>query len=136
MATDTKIAVVIRKDLPEWQKLNVTAFLAGGIAASAPELIGQDYADASGVTYLPLFGQPVLVFAAGAEELKRTHERAIARDVRLTVYTEDMFRTGNDADNRAVVAAVETEDLDLVGIAMHARRNTVDKVCKGLSLHP
>ena len=28
----TKIAVVIRDDLPVWQKLNMTAFLASGVA--------------------------------------------------------------------------------------------------------
>ena len=136
MAHDTKIAVVIRKDLPEWQKLNVTAFLASGIAASAPEAIGEDYADASGVTYLPLFGQPVLVFGATPEELTRTRERAVRRDVPVAVYTSEMFGTGNDADNRAVVAAVTSDDLDLVGVAVHARRTVVDKICKGLALHP
>ena len=29
----TKIAVVISDDLPVWQKLNMTAFLASGVAA-------------------------------------------------------------------------------------------------------
>ena len=40
MQFDTKIAVVIRTDLEPWQKLNVAAFLAGGIAAAFPECIG------------------------------------------------------------------------------------------------
>ena len=30
---DTKIAIVLRDDLETWQKLNVTAFLASGVAA-------------------------------------------------------------------------------------------------------
>ena len=33
MQYDTKIAVVIRTDLEVWQKLNVAAFLAGGLGA-------------------------------------------------------------------------------------------------------
>ena len=44
----TKIAVVIRDDLPVWEKLNMTAFLASGVAASAPDAVGADYADADG----------------------------------------------------------------------------------------
>ena len=32
---DTKIAIAVRADLEPWQKLNVTAFLASGIAASS-----------------------------------------------------------------------------------------------------
>ena len=33
----TKIAIVIRSDLETWQKLNVAAFLASGVAATYPE---------------------------------------------------------------------------------------------------
>ncbi|MFC6343358.1 DUF2000 family protein, partial [Nocardioides hankookensis] len=46
------------------------------------------------------------------------------------------FRTGNDDDNRAAVAAVAGADLDLVGLAVHAPRNAVDKIVKGARLHP
>lgn len=35
MKFDTKIAIVVRADLPTWQKLNMTAFLASGIASKA-----------------------------------------------------------------------------------------------------
>lgn len=31
MQFDTKIAIVLREDLPVWQKLNMTAFLVSGI---------------------------------------------------------------------------------------------------------
>ncbi|GFG52041.1 DUF2000 family protein [Mycolicibacterium agri] len=41
--TTTKIAIVVRTDLQTWQKLNVTAFLASGVAASSPDSIGRDY---------------------------------------------------------------------------------------------
>ncbi len=35
---DTKIAIAVRGDLEPWQKLNVTAFLASGIAAKGVTL--------------------------------------------------------------------------------------------------
>ena len=63
----TKIAVVLREDLPVWQKLNAAAFLASGVAGSEPDCIGDAYEDASGHRYLAMFRQPVLVFAADAE---------------------------------------------------------------------
>jgi hypothetical protein len=34
---DTQIAILIDPDLESWQKLNVTAFLASGIAGAVPE---------------------------------------------------------------------------------------------------
>jgi hypothetical protein len=45
---DTKLAIVVREDLPIWQKLNVTAFMAGAVAAGGDEVIGEPYEDASG----------------------------------------------------------------------------------------
>jgi hypothetical protein len=131
---DTKIAVLVRDDLETWQRLNVTAFLASGIAAN-PELLGQPYSDADGTGYLPMFRQPVLVFAGGKEMLAVAHERAVRRGLPTAVYTAEMFGTGHDEANRAVVRAVPGAQLDLVGLAVHGPRNAVDKVLKGATLH-
>lgn len=46
-----------------------------------------------------------------------------------------MFATGHDAANRAVVAAVPGDALDLVGVAVHGPKNAVDKIFKGARLH-
>lgn len=136
MRFDTKIAIAVREDLAVWQKLNVTAFLAGAIAGTDPELIGGTYEDASGHAYLPTFRQPVLVYAADAASLARTHGRALSRGMDMAVYIDEMFKTGHDAANRAAVKAVEADELSLAGLAVHGPRNAVDKVCKGLALHP
>jgi hypothetical protein len=45
---DTKVAILIHEDLAVWQKLNVTAFLATGIAGAVPEAMGQPYEDFAG----------------------------------------------------------------------------------------
>ena len=136
MGNDSKIAVVVRDDLATWQRLNLTAFLVSGVAHEWPQLVGQPYADADGTTYLAMLGQPVLVFEADAATLKTAHERALRRDLTVGVFTADLFRTGNDEDNRAAVAAVGRDDLDLVGLALHGPRNAVDKVVKGARMHP
>ncbi|MFB9903375.1 DUF2000 family protein [Allokutzneria oryzae] len=135
MAVRTKIAVVVREDLAVWQKLNVTAFLTSGVASGCPETVGEPYEDASGVKYLPMFGLPVVVYAADAQAIKDAHTKALAKDLSIAVYTEELFATGNDEDNRAQVRAVSTEELNLVGFAVHGSRNAVDKALKGLSLH-
>ena len=103
MRHDTKIGIIIRDDLLAWQELNVTAFLASGIAAANPECIGEPYEDGSGNTYLSIFNQPVFVYAASKEHLQRTRTRAHGRGVAMSIYAEGMFATNNDADNRAVV---------------------------------
>lgn len=135
MQFDTKIAIVIRTDLEAWQKLNVTAFLASGIAAAFPACIGEPYEDASATPYHALIGQPILIYGADRAQLSRALERAIARDVKAAVYTEDMFTTTHDAANREVVKAVARPDLNLVGLAFRAERKVIDKVLDGLKFH-
>jgi hypothetical protein len=132
---DTKVALVIREDLQVWQKLNVTAFLTTGVATSIPGLIGEAYRDANDLEYHALLIQPVLIFSASKDELKRAYHRALEREIKLGVYIEEMFSTGDDTANRAAVRAVASQDLNLVGIAMRAARGTVDKAVKGLKLH-
>ena len=133
---DTKIAIAVRADLEPWQKLNATAFLASGIAASAGDIMGKPYEDGSGHTYLELFRQPVVIYAAEGPVLSQAHQRALARGMPMAVYTMDMFATGHDDDNRAVVRAVAAADLRFAGLALHGPRDVVDKVFKGATLHP
>jgi len=134
---DTKVAVVVRDDLAAWQRLNVTAFLISGVTAEAgPGAIGQNYLDADGRRYLPLLVQPVLVFEASGARLRTVRERAERRGVTLAIYTNEMFATGNDDDNRAAVRAVVTDDLDIVGVAMRAPHRDADAVVRGLDRHP
>ncbi|MBP2478981.1 hypothetical protein JOF53_007853 [Crossiella equi] len=132
---DTKIAVLLREDLLTWQRLNVCAFLTSALAAANPELVGEPYEDADGTRYLPMFGQPVLVFEGTKEVLTAAHSRALGRGMALPVFTSDLFATGNDRDNRAAVRAVPRDRLDLVGLAVHGARNAVDKVLKGARMH-
>ena len=135
MQFDTKIALVIRDDLQAWQKLNVAAFLAGGIAAAFPVCIGDAYEDGSGNRYHALIGQPILIYGADRVALTRALDRAFARGVKAAVYTDDMFKTTHDAANREVVRAVQRTDLDLVGLAFRADRKAIDKVVDGLKFH-
>mgnify|MGYP001366578085 CR=1 FL=1 len=135
MVFDTKIAVVLRDDLPTWQKLNVTAFTVSGVAATIPGVIDEEYVDGSGNTYLPMFRQPVLIFSGSGDQMRTVYERMRSRDLRFAIFTEELFSTGNDSDNRAAVRTCPSENLNLVGLALRAEKKVMDKVLRGLSLH-
>jgi hypothetical protein len=135
MSFETKIAIIIRADLAPWQKMNVAAFLAGGIAASFAECIGEPYEDASGNTYSRLIGQPIIIYGADRAELARALDRALARQVQPAIYTEEMFSTFDDVANREVVRAVARQDLNLVGIAIRDAKKMVDKIVDKLKFH-
>ncbi|MBP1850710.1 DUF2000 family protein [Rhizobium halophytocola] len=133
---DTKIAVVLRDDLAQWQKLNVTAFLTSGIVGAEPSIIGEPYRDAAGNVYNALCIQPIVVLATDQETLRKIHGRALERQVPASLYIEEMFSTGHDAENRAAFAEHAPEDARVVGIAIRADKKIVDKITKGAKMHP
>ena len=132
---DTKVALIVRKDLPTWQRLNVVAFLATGIAAAAPEMLGEAYVDAAGHRYGSMLGQPMMVFEAELAGLQQAHRIGIERALTMLPYVFAMFSTGHDAANRAVFLAEDPANLDLVGLAVRGPKKAVDKAVKGLALH-
>lgn len=133
---DTKIAMVLRDDLPVWQKLNVTAFLMSGVVAGAPEVIGAPYFDRSGQEYHRLSIQPVVVLAADAAQMAVIHRRSLEREVKTALFIEEMFTSNHDAENRQVFSAFGPEDAKVVGIGLRADRRIVDKITKGAFKHP
>ncbi len=130
---ETKIAVLLREDLQVWQRLNVCAFL------DERRRGGQSGDDRRALRGRGRHRVPVDVPAAGGGAGGRqgdccalAHGRALDRALSLAVYTEDLFLTGNDRDNRAAVRAVPRESLNLVGASRaDGKRNAVDKVMKG-----
>ena len=68
--------------------------------------------------------------------MREVYDRAMKRNMRFSIYTEELFKTYNDDDNRAAVAAVNSENLNLVGMAIRSTKRQIDTVVKGLKLHP
>lgn len=83
-----------------------------------------------------MLGQPVLIFEGTAGMIRQAHQGALRRELAMSIFTADLFATGNDVDNRAAVAKINTADLDLAGIAVHGPRNAVDRTLKGAHMHP
>jgi hypothetical protein len=133
---DTRVALLVRDDLLAWQELNVAAFLASGIAGAAPEAMGEPYEDAVGRRYVPLLGQPMLIFSASGADLLKARRIAQERGLATAAYVAAMFTTGHDAANRAAFRAAPADAPDLVGLALRGAKKDVDRATKGLRLHP
>ena len=134
MEFDTKIKIVLRNDVDPWQELNVTAFLMSGISGTQ-DIIGQPYIDKDNVHYLPMSQQPIMIHAATGDQMKDLLQKALTKDVVISIYTEELFKTYNDEDNRAIVAQFRTDELNLVGIGIRGKKNQVDRLLKGFELH-
>ena len=114
----------------------MTAFLATGIAAAAPEALGEPYEDAAGRPHARLLGQPILILAAPPAVLLRAYRYSIERSLTRAVYVRAMFNTGHDAVNRDAFRAEPADAPDLVGLALRGPKNVVDKATKGAAMHP
>jgi hypothetical protein len=133
---DKKIAIVIKSDLLDWQKLNVTAFLASAIAIQFPETHGKAFTNASGATYFPFIKHPILVYKADTDEqLKRAFDRAKEREINMGIYTKPLFNTKNEEGNHIEIGKTTDAELDLAGIVLYGENKKVDKALDGLRFH-
>jgi hypothetical protein len=135
MKYDTKVVIIIEEGLAMWQKLNVTAFLASGIGGTQG-IIGEPYRDGDDIVYLPMCRQPIILYAATGDVLKAILKKSFAKDIQSVIYTAELFETKNDVENRAKVAEFKTDALNLVGVGLYGKKNHIDRIVKGLSLHP
>ena len=107
-----------------------------GRGAGGRNALGEQSAGHADPKLALVIAGPVVVYAADAETLAQAHQRALSRGMPMAIYTMDMFGTGNDDDNRAVVRAVPAAGLRFAGLALHGPRTAVDKIFKGVTLHP
>lgn len=134
---DHKIAIVLSADLLEWQKLNVTAFLASSIAIQFPQTHGRPFITASQSTFLPFLKHPILVYhAGGPDEVRKAFERARERGVQLGIYPRPLFTTKNEEENMAEMARLPDQEHELVGSVLCGENKQVDKALKGVKFHP
>jgi hypothetical protein len=134
---DRKVAVVVRADLLDWQKLNVSAFLASAVAVQFSETHGGPFVTADEVTYLPFIKHPVLVYQAdGIEPIRRALGRARDRGLAIGIYTRPLFETKGEEGNLAAIAELADAEQDLVGLVVYGENNKVDKALQGLKFHP
>ncbi|CAM1344946.1 DUF2000 family protein [Tenacibaculum amylolyticum] len=136
MKYDNKIAMVIKNNLMDWQKLNVASFLASSVAIQFPETHGKPFINASKSEYLPFIKHPVLVYKADDQaQINRAFLRAKERELHLGIYTNALFSTKNEDENHIEISKFTDETQELVGIIMYGENKKVNKALNGLKFH-
>lgn len=134
---ENKIAIIIKADLLEWQKLNVAAFLASAVTIKFPEIHGRPFVTASGSEYLPFIKNPILIYSAeNDQKLRRAFVRAQERGLSIGIYTKPLFTTKGEEGNLLEIARLPDEEQDLVGIVLYGENKKVDKAIEGMKFHP
>jgi len=133
---DKKISIVIKSDLPVWQKLNVAAFLASSVAIRFEETHGKAFVNASGSKYLPFIKHPILIYKADDDsQLRRAFKRAKERELHIGIYTSPLFDTKNEEENLVEISKYTDDEQELAGIVIYGENRKVDKALDGLKFH-
>ena len=136
MEIHTKIAIVIKNDLLDWQKLNVASFLASSIAIQFPDTHGKLFVNASNSTYLPFINQPIIIYKAETqEEMDRAFCRAKDRGLYLGIYPNALFATKSEAENHIEIGKLTDDNQELVGIVIFGEVKKVNKALNKLKFH-
>lgn len=136
MTFENKIAIVIKDDLRNWQKLNVASFLASSIAIQFPETHGKSFVNASNSEFLPFIKQPMLIYkAVDQSQLDRAFRRAKERELNIGVFTTPLFSTKNEEENHFELGKTTDDSQDLAGIVLYGENKKVNKALNGLKFH-
>ena len=133
---ENKIAIIIENNLLDWQKLNVTSFLASSVAIKFPETHGKPFVNASHSEYLPFLKQPIYIYKSnGEQEIKRAFYRAVDREIYIGIYTNPLFATKDEEQNHIEISKYTDENQELVGIVLFGEKRKVNKALDGLKFH-
>ena len=136
MEFENKIAIVIKNDLLNWQKLNVASFLASSVAIKFPETHGKSFINASKSEYLPFIKHPILIYKADDQtQIDRAFSRAKQRALNIGIYTDTLFSTKNESENHIEIGKLTDENQTLVGIIIYGENRKVNKALDGLKFH-
>lgn len=128
--------MAILNDLPVWQKLNVSAFLASSVSIGISATHGQAFVTRNGTHYLPFIKHPVVVLGAESkDQLQRALKRARDRGLAIGIYTGALFHTRSEEGNLEEIRQSDDESLDLVGLIVYGENKKVDKAMEGLKFH-
>lgn len=125
----TKIALVLRDDLPPNLAANAAAVLGLALGARLPDLLGEDAKDADGTAHLGLNTHPVPVLTAPADRLKALHR---ADTVLRIGFTEVARRSRTYPEY--VEALADVSDPGFVAVALHGPRAEVGRLTRDLRL--
>lgn len=136
MEFENKIAIIIKDELLNWQKLNVASFLASSVAIKFPETHGKSFVNASKSEYLPFIKQPIIIYQADDQaQMDRAFSRAKQRELHIGIYTDSLFSTKNEDENHIEIGKLTDENQILRGIIIYGDNRKVNKALNGLKFH-
>lgn len=115
-----KMTIVVRDDMASWQLTNTVAHIAAflGNKMQDPFDTGEFFVSKDGVNFPRNSQFGIVALKASKEELKALELATRASVLPRLVYVQEMIDHGDDAELETALAAVSSEDMDILGIGL------------------
>lgn len=133
---DSKIVMVVDKDLGEWKLLNALSHMSAFIGNKMSETFdtGSYFETKDGVK-LPRNSQfPIVVLSATKSQIKELTMQAQKQKVLFITFTKDMIETTDDKKLEKMFGDQESDHLDYLGVGLFGKKSDLDEITKGLTL--
>lgn len=133
---DFKMVIVVDDDLSLGLKTNTAAVLSLTLGHKIDGLIGHDLTDASGTHHTSLTTVPLPILKCSNDDLRRVYNQAqeLSDEVLLVDITDAAQTTKNYDDYQAKLEKSETDQLQLLGIAVAGPQKLVNKLTGAMGL--
>ena len=130
-----KCVLIIDEQLPAGLAVNTGVVLAFTLGSRMAALIGPDVLDGSGQNHPGITTLPFPILKARAEQIKAIRLRAGEMDGLFAVDFTDAAQSSKAyQDYTAKLAALQTEELQYLGLALYGKREAINKLTGSLSL--
>jgi hypothetical protein len=133
-ARPQRCVIVVDRELAAGKAANAAAVLALTVGQRHPALIGESLVDASGCVHPGLIPVGIAVLGATQQELSAVRGKALAAACDVVTFPVQGQQTTDYGAFRDAVAAVVTDELRYVGLALIGDRKPVSKAVANLGL--
>jgi hypothetical protein len=128
----TKCVLIVDEALAPGYAANVAAVMAMTLGTKVPEMIGDDFADASGTAHPGLYREGLPVLKAAKERLTTLRAEAVDAEVGVVGMPINGHQT-NDYDE-FIAMLRETEQPAYLGLALYGPKSAIKRLTGSLPL--
>lgn len=132
-----KVAIVVRKDLPQWQIMNTVAHISAymGREMGAAFDTGKFFTTKDGVNYPRNSQYAIIVLTADESELKKLLPKVRERSLPYLCFFREMIEATDDSEIESILAGKEEKDMEYFGIGVFGPKEIVSELTKKFSLY-
>ena len=131
-----KMTIAVREDMASWQLTNTVGHIAAylGNKMKEPFDTGEYFASKDGVNFPRNSQFAIVVLRASKEELKSLAAKLPGANLSWIVYVQEMIDMIDDEELGKALSAVESENMDILGIGLFGGKEELKSLTGSLKL--